>query len=115
MTETSDRAERQWRISQADLHPHLQARMDQRGITLEMTKVKIEYDPARDLLYLWFGTPGAKAARTVTVVPGLHADLDTGGKLIGIEVLDASEILGTKLQFEVDLPISRLEQPLAAD
>lgn len=35
MTETSDRAEGQWRISQADLHPHLLARMDQRGITLE--------------------------------------------------------------------------------
>ena len=76
-----------------------------------MTKVKIEYDSVRDLLYLWFGTPGEKAAQTVTVVPGLHADFDTGGKLIGIEVLDASEILGSKLQFEVDLRQPRAEQP----
>ena len=76
-----------------------------------MTKVKIEYDPVRDLLYLWFGTPGEKAAQTVTVVPGLHADFDTGGKLIGIEVLDASEILGSKVQFEVDLRQARAEQP----
>jgi hypothetical protein len=34
--------------------------------------VKIEHDPGRDLLYLWFGTPGEKAAQTVTVVPGMH-------------------------------------------
>ena len=73
--------------------------------------MKIEYDPARDLLYLWFGTPGGPVAQTVTVVPGMHADLDTGGKLIGIEVLDASEILGEKLQLEVDLWPSRTEQP----
>ena len=65
--------------------------------------MKIEYDPARDLLYLWLGTLGEKAARTVTVVPGLHADFDASGKLIGIEALDASEILGDKVQFEVEL------------
>jgi uncharacterized protein YuzE len=76
-----------------------------------MTNVKIEYDVARDLLYLWFATPGGQAARTVTVVPGMHADFDTAGKLIGIEVLDASEILGEKLQLEVDLWPSRIEQP----
>lgn len=45
------------------------------------------------MLYLWFGTPGEKAAQTMTVVPGMHADFDTAGKLIGIEVLDASEIM----------------------
>jgi len=64
------------------------------AVLQEMTKVKIEYDPVRDLLYLWFSTPGEKAADTATVAPGLHADFDAGGKLIGIEVLDASEILG---------------------
>jgi len=77
-----------------------------------MTKVKIEYDPARDLLYLWFSTPGEKAARTVTVVPGLHADFDASGKLIGIEALDASEILGDKVQFEVDLLKSPAKQTI---
>jgi uncharacterized protein YuzE len=59
-----------------------------------MSKVKIEYDSERDLLYLWFGTPDEKAAQTVTVVSGLHADFNAAGKLIGIKVLDASEILG---------------------
>jgi uncharacterized protein YuzE len=65
--------------------------------------MRIEYDPERDLVYLWFGQPGQKAASTVTVAPGMHADFDTEGKLIGIEILDASEILGNKVQFEVEL------------
>ncbi|MGC8787743.1 MAG: DUF2283 domain-containing protein, partial [Anaerolineae bacterium] len=37
--------------------------------------------------------PGEKASQTVTIVPGVHADFNSQGKLIGIEVLDASEVL----------------------
>ena len=66
--------------------------------------MRIEYDPERDLLYVWFGAVGTKAARTVTVSPGVHADFDVHGKLIGFEVLDATEVLGKKVQFEVALP-----------
>ena len=66
--------------------------------------MKIEYDPLRDLLYLWFGTPDEKAARTETVSPGVHADFNRDGQIIGIEVLDASEVLRQKVQFEVQLP-----------
>ena len=66
--------------------------------------MKIEYDAERDLLYVWLGIPGTKAARTKTISPGVHADLDAGDKLIGIEVMDASETLGHKVQFEVGLP-----------
>lgn len=66
--------------------------------------MKIEYDPTRDLLYIWFSVVSTKAAQTITVVPGIHADLDASGKLIGLEVLDAAEVLGKKLQFEVSLP-----------
>ena len=65
--------------------------------------MRIEYDPERDLVYLWLGQPGQKAASTVTVAPGMHADFGTDGKLIGIEILDASDILGNKVQFEVEL------------
>lgn len=65
--------------------------------------MKIEYDSVRDLLYIWFGAAGEKAAKTETVVPGVHADFDREGKLIGIEVLDASEVLRQKVQFEVTL------------
>ena len=49
--------------------------------------MKIEYDQARDLLYLYFAGHDEKAAKTVTVVPGVHADLTSEGKLLGIEVL----------------------------
>jgi len=56
--------------------------------------MKVEYDPVRDLLYIWLGVPGRKAARTDTVTPGMYADFDAQGRLIGLEVLDASEVLG---------------------
>ncbi|MBC8333345.1 MAG: DUF2283 domain-containing protein [Anaerolineae bacterium] len=71
--------------------------------------MKIEYDSLRDLLYVWFGTPGTKSARTETIMPGVHADFDRKGRLIGIEVLDAEEILGQKIQFEVILAPSLAE------
>ena len=66
--------------------------------------MRIEYDPDRDLLYIWFGVVGTKAARTLTVTPGVHADFDAHGKLVGLEVLDATEVLGKSVQFEVTLP-----------
>ncbi len=65
--------------------------------------MKIEYDVARDLLYIWLGIPGEKAARTETIVPGMHADFDRQGRLIGIEILDASEVMRDRVQFEVAL------------
>lgn len=64
--------------------------------------MKIEYDSVHDLVYIWFGTPGEKAARTETIMPGVHADFDKQGKLIGIEILEASTVLKHKLNFEVD-------------
>ena len=71
--------------------------------------MKVEYDSVRDLIYIWFGIPGEKAARTETVVPGVHADFNAQGRLIGIEVLDASEVLRHKVQFEVELTPSLVE------
>jgi hypothetical protein len=44
-----------------------------------------------------------KAAHTETVMPGMHADFDRDGKLLGLEVLDASDVLQQKVQFEVTL------------
>ena len=75
--------------------------------------MKIEYDVVRDLLYLWFGTPGERAAKTETVMPGVHADFDRDGRLLGIEVLDAAEVLRHKVQFEVSLAPAP-SQPTAA-
>lgn len=61
----------------------------------------MEYDPVRDLLYIWFGTPGEKAAQTQVIAPGVHADFDRNGRLIGIEVLDAADVMQQKVQFEL--------------
>lgn len=38
----------------------------------------------------------------MTVVPGVHADFGADGKLIGIEIIDAAEIMGRKI--ELSLP-----------
>jgi uncharacterized protein YuzE len=62
--------------------------------------MRLEYDAVRDLLYIAFAGQKVKAAHTV--VPGVHADFDAAGKLIGIEVLDASEVVGGRV--EVPLP-----------
>ena len=75
--------------------------------------MKIEYDAVRDLLYLWFGTPGERAAKTETVMPGVHADFDREGRLVGIEVLDAAEVLRHRVQYEVSLTPAP-SQPTAA-
>jgi len=61
--------------------------------------MKVEYDPLRDLLYIYFAEATVKAAKTVTVVPGVLADFSAEGKLIGIEVIDASEVIGKKIEF----------------
>lgn len=84
-------------LKENDFHFHIKARMLQRGIRQE----EIEYDPARDLLYVYFAEPTTKAAETVTIKPGVHADFDRGGKLIGIEIIDASEIVGGKIEFKL--------------
>lgn len=76
--------------------------------------MKIEYDSKRDLLYLWLGPEGTKAAQTTTVTPGVHADFDRNGKLIGLEVLDATEVLGDTLQLEMDLPVGDLPEAMGS-
>lgn len=63
--------------------------------------MKIEYDPERDLLYICFAESGTKSAETVAIKPGVHADFDKDGKLIGIEVIDAKEIMGEKIEFKL--------------
>jgi len=61
--------------------------------------MKFEYDHIRDLLYIYFGKPGTTVAKTSTVAPGIHIDIDKNGNLLGIEILDASEVMGEKLEF----------------
>ncbi|MEE8483084.1 MAG: DUF2283 domain-containing protein [Nitrospinota bacterium] len=62
--------------------------------------MRIEYDHERDLLYICFAEPDTKAAQTITVAPGVHADFGKDEKLIGIEVIEASKIMGEKIEFK---------------
>jgi len=65
----------------------------------EGENMRIDYDPVRDLLYLYFADPETKAAQTQVIVPGVHADFDREGKLLGIEILEASKRIGKKIEF----------------
>ena len=63
--------------------------------------MKFEYDGTRDLLYIRFAKAGKKVARTETVMPGVHADFDIHDRLMGIEVIDALEIMGSSIEFKL--------------
>ncbi len=43
------------------------------GMVISM---RFEYDSVRDLLYIRFARVGDRAARTETIIPGVHADFD---------------------------------------
>ena len=66
-----------------------------------MGPMKFEYDGTTDLLYIRFGEAEKKVARTETVRPGVHADFDIHDKLMGIEVIDALEIMGSSIEFKM--------------
>jgi uncharacterized protein YuzE len=51
--------------------------------------MKIEYDREVDALYVRLQEK--YVARTVEIEEGLNLDLDDSGKLIGLEILDATE------------------------
>ena len=65
--------------------------------------MKVEYDAKRDILYLLLAPEGKRAARTETVAPGVHVDFDRDGKIIGIEVVEASSVVGADPSLEVAL------------
>ncbi|HDZ88083.1 MAG TPA: DUF2283 domain-containing protein, partial [Nitrospirae bacterium] len=58
-------------------------------------------DPERDLMYIYFKGTDIKVARTETITPGVHADFDRDGRLLGLEVIDASEMLDKKIEFNL--------------
>jgi len=60
-----------------------------------MKDFRVFYDEQQDILYL------AKAGReeqTVEIAPGLNAELDDAGQLIGIELFHASKMLGNAVK-----------------
>jgi len=51
--------------------------------------MEITYDKQADAMYIYF-QKGKKPARTVELADLLIADLDRSGRIIGVEILDAS-------------------------
>lgn len=51
----------------------------------------ISYDPKGDVLYI--GLQEGFEEEYIEIAPGIGAELDENGKIIGIEILNASEIL----------------------
>jgi len=54
-------------------------------------KPKINYDPKADVLYIV--ARKGKEEEFVEIAPGLNAELDENGRVIGIEILNASNVL----------------------
>ena len=57
--------------------------------------MKLLYDKDVDCLYIELRD--TKAHHNVDVTPGVSIDVDEGGKIVGIEIIDASEILKDNL------------------
>jgi uncharacterized protein YuzE len=53
--------------------------------------IRTSYDPEADAMFVWFGPEGVKSVETQEVAPGIMLDLDSEGRVIGIEVLDVSD------------------------
>jgi uncharacterized protein YuzE len=74
--------------------------------------MKIRYDAEVDALYLEFRslTPGTAECRELT--PDITADYGPDGKLAGLEILDASQVLGDQVG-KVVFELSPLGSPAA--
>ena len=52
--------------------------------------IRMRYDVTVDALAIEF-QPGARTARTIMSDPGIHVDLDAHGRIVTMELLEASE------------------------
>lgn len=71
---------------------------------MRVKKSKILYDKKSDNLYLFVQEGQLEEYREV--VPGVGVELDKKGKLLGIEILEASKILGVVPKIKKKLLLS---------
>lgn len=55
-----------------------------------MKDFKVFYDDEEDILYL---AKEGQEEEVIELAPGINVELDSGGKLIGVEFLNASAVL----------------------
>lgn len=63
--------------------------------------MKVTYDKTVDAMYIYLSA--AKVAKTVPINANVVVDLDDSGKLVGVEVLDASHQVDQKFLSTVSL------------
>lgn len=56
--------------------------------------MKVTYDPQVDVLYIQIRPEQTPAVDNIDLEPGISADLDADGRVLGIEILDASQKTG---------------------
>lgn len=76
---------------------------------MKKTKQKIYYDKKTDVLWLMIKT--GPEDKHQEVAPGISVELDKNGQLLGIEILNASKVLGSKLIDKSATRISRESIP----
>lgn len=76
---------------------------------MKRTKDKVYYDKKTDVLWLMI-KPGPEEKHQ-EIAPGISVELDKNGQLLGIEILNASKVLGSKLRNEPNQQISRQSIP----
>lgn len=66
--------------------------------------MKFEYDKDADAAYIYLKYPikDSEAKNTIELNENIILDFDGGGKLIGIEILDASKVLNKKSLIEAE-------------
>lgn len=73
---------------------------------MKTLKQKVYYDKKTDVLWLNIKRGLEEELREIT--PGVSVELDKKGELLGIEILNASKVLGTKLGLK---PVARNYPP----
>ncbi len=67
---------------------------------MKKTNQKIYYDKKTDVL--WFNIKKGAEEEYKEVAPGVGIELGKKGELLGIEILNASKVLGAKLEVKPD-------------
>lgn len=62
---------------------------------MKKAKQKIYYDKDTDVL--WFMIKSGPEEEYKEIAPGVNVELGENGEVLGIEILDASKVLGAKL------------------
>lgn len=56
----------------------------------EMSEFRVSYDEKEDILYL---AKEGQEEEIVEIAPGVNAELDASGNLLGVEIFEASKLL----------------------